>query len=74
MLLSFAPLLAVSPCGPEEVRQQIEMFDKVGSTSYCIFGYTWAPLENLHAARDLLKQIEQRMLAEGKTAEKAGGR
>ena len=65
---------AVSPCGPEEVRQQIEMFDKVGSTSYCIFGYTWAPLENLHTARDMLKKIEQRMIAEGTTAGKVGGR
>jgi len=65
---------AVSPCGPKEVVEQIEMFDRVGSTSYCIFGYTWAPMANLHAARDKLKQIEQRMIAEGNVARKVGGR
>ena len=65
---------AVHPCGPKEVRAQIEMYDKVGSTSYCIFGYTWAPLDNLHAARDMLKQIEQRMLAEGNAPRKAAGK
>lgn len=65
---------AVSPCSPDDVRAQIEMFDKVGSTSYCIFGYTWAPLENLHAARDMLKEIERRMVKEKRVVERVSGR
>ena len=69
-----APVDGDGDPGPDDVRRQIEMFDKVGSTSYCIFGYTWAPLENLHTARDMLKKIEQRMIAEGKTADRVGGR
>jgi len=65
---------AVSPCGPDDVRSQIKMFDKVGSSAYCIFGYTWAPLENLHAARDMLFEIEQRILQERSVVQKVGGR
>jgi len=64
---------AVSPCGPQEVPDQIAMFDRVGSTAYCIFGYTWAPMENLQAAREMLEAIDARMKAEGKSY-RMGGR
>ena len=50
---------AVYPANPEHVRKQIETFHKLGSDGYCVFGYTWAPLENLHAAKEALQKIER---------------
>ena len=49
---------AVSPADPEHVRRQVELYDKMGMTGYVVFGYTWAPLENLWAARDALRLLE----------------
>ncbi len=52
---------AIPPADPEHIREQIRLYHSMGMNGYVIFGYTWAPLENLHAAREELRAIEQSM-------------
>jgi hypothetical protein len=49
---------AVSPADPDYVRKQVELYNEMGMTNFVVFGYTWAPLENLWAARDALRRLE----------------
>ena len=52
---------AVYPANPDHVRAQVRMYNELGMKSYVIFGYTWAPFENLHAAKEELEIIERGM-------------
>ncbi|MHB9037003.1 MAG: hypothetical protein ACYC64_10060 [Armatimonadota bacterium] len=52
---------AVHPADPDHVREQIRMYHKMGMSGYVIFGHTWAPLANLHAAQEELVEIEQNL-------------
>ena len=52
---------AVLPADPEHVIKQIQTYQKLGFKSFVIFGVTWAPPENLNAAKKELIKIEQSM-------------
>lgn len=52
---------AVFPANPEHVMKQIHAYQKLGFSNFVVFGLTWAPKENLEAAKNELLKIEQSM-------------
>ena len=49
----------VNPVSPDEVRQQVAQgYYDLGAREFFIVMYTWAPMANLHAARDAIEELE----------------